>query len=149
RIARALGNSSNDCTRRLHSATPPSERRYETRASVMRCAPPLGSGQPSAWPATPSINPAAAVMITYTGMIQWAAMPAQKARTAAELRVGLQHQDRPSRPRQRHRRRQAVRPRTNDDRVIRSHGFSPKRRTTNHTNHTNFLATDETQMKHG
>ena len=58
--ARAGGRSSSDRTRHPVSMAPPSERRIETIASAIDCAPPRGNGQPTACASSESSSPAAA-----------------------------------------------------------------------------------------
>ena len=54
--------------------------RSASSASVMRCEPPRGKGQPTAWPETASISPTAAVSFCSSGRMEWAAQPANRAR---------------------------------------------------------------------
>ncbi len=59
---------------------PPWARRHPASASAMRCAPPRGKGQPTAWAAAANTSPKEALRGASSGRVEWAAMPAKRAR---------------------------------------------------------------------
>src|SRR6267154_4950191 len=58
---------------------PPNEARYAQSALVMDCAPPRGTGQPTACAAAPRIIPNAALSGSSRLRKEWAARPAMRA----------------------------------------------------------------------
>ena len=80
---RAAASSSRRSTGASTCTSPPSERKWATRASANRCEPPRATGQPTACPATESMMPKAAVPQASSARKECAALPAKSACAAS------------------------------------------------------------------
>ena len=78
-MAFAFGRSSIVITLRRFSIAPPSEARYDAMESTIAWDPPRATGQPTAWAAAPRTRPKVEVNGRFSGSIEWALTPANRA----------------------------------------------------------------------